>query len=203
MRRYDRGLRRECAERRALEPRRQDRPREHRKFESSRVPACILAQTSGGLLGGVLVWLTYLPHRPPTEDKGAKLAVFCTGPAVRRPSANLLSEAIATAALVIGLLSVLTPGNLVPNSGFEAAFALLLVGVIVFAIGLSLGGSTGYAINPARDLGPPARALTPADSRQGDVRLGLRVGAGHRPDHRRRRRRLGLRRALDRLKSLV
>jgi glycerol uptake facilitator protein len=124
------------------------------KFEWARVPGYIVAQTAGAFLGGVLVWLTYLPHWPLTEDKGAKLAVFCTGPAVRWPFANLLSEAIATAALVIGLLSVLTPKNLVPNTGFETAFAPLLVGVIVFGIGLSLGGSTGYAINPARDLGP-------------------------------------------------
>src|SRR4051812_42065534 len=148
------------------------------KFEWARVPGYIVAQTAGAFIGGVLVWLTYLPHWALTEDKGAKLAGFCIGPAVRRPLANLLSEAIATAALlapppavpgpfasrlseaiataalVLGLLSVLTPKNLVPNSGFETGFAPLLVGVIVFAIGLSLGGSTGYAINPARDLGP-------------------------------------------------
>jgi glycerol uptake facilitator protein len=132
------------------------------KFEWSRVPTYLLAQTIGGLLGGVLVWLTYLPHWELTEDTGAKLAAFCTGPAVRRPAANVLSEAIATAALVFGLLSVLTPKNLIPNTGFESALAPLLVGVIVFAIGLSLGGSTGYAINPARDLGPRiAHALLP------------------------------------------
>ncbi|MGH9158385.1 MAG: MIP/aquaporin family protein [Vicinamibacteraceae bacterium] len=132
------------------------------KFDWSRVPAYVLAQTAGALLGGVLVWLTYLPHWPLTDDKAAKLAAFCTGPAVRRSWANLLSEAIATAALVLGLLSVLTPKNLIPNSGFETAFAPLLVGVIVFGIGLSLGGSTGYAINPARDLGPRlAHALLP------------------------------------------
>jgi glycerol uptake facilitator len=132
------------------------------KFAWSRVPGYVLAQTAGGFLGGVLVWLTYLPHWPLTEDKGAKLAVFCTGPAVRRPLANLVSEAIATAALTLGLLTVLTPKNLIPNSGFESAFAPLLVGVIVFGIGLSLGGSTGYAINPARDLGPRlAHALLP------------------------------------------
>jgi glycerol uptake facilitator protein len=124
------------------------------KFEWVRVPGYILAQTIGGFLAGVLVWLTYLPHWALTEDKGLKLAAFSTGPAVRQPVANLVSEAIATAALVIGLLSVLTPGNLVPNTGFPTAFAPLLVGVIVFGIGLSLGGSTGYAINPARDLGP-------------------------------------------------
>jgi glycerol uptake facilitator len=132
------------------------------KFQWARVPGYILAQTAGAFLGSVLVWLTYLPHWPLTEDKGLKLAVFCTGPAVRRPLANLVSEAIATAALVGGLLTVLTPKNLVPNSGFESAFAPLLVGIIVFAVGLSLGGSTGYAINPARDLGPRlAHAILP------------------------------------------
>jgi glycerol uptake facilitator protein len=132
------------------------------KFEWSRVPAYVLAQTVGAFLGGILVWLTYLPHWPLTDDKATKLAVFCTGPAVRRPLANLVSEAIATAALVLGLLTVLTPKNLIPNTGFETAFAPLLVGVIVFGIGLSLGGSTGYAINPARDLGPRlAHALLP------------------------------------------
>ena len=132
------------------------------KFEWARVPGYVLAQTAGAFFGSVLVWLTYLPHWPLTDDKRLKLAVFCTGPAVRQPLANLLSEAIATAALVGGLLTVLTPKNLVPNSGFESAFAPLLVGIIVFAVGLSLGGSTGYAINPARDLGPRlAHALLP------------------------------------------
>jgi len=124
------------------------------KFEWAQVPVYVLAQLIGAFLGGVLVWLTYLPHWALTDDKGAKLAVFSTGPAVRNPAANLISEAIATAALTIGLFSVLTPRNLVPNSGFEHGLAPLLVGVIVFGIGLSLGGSTGYAINPARDLGP-------------------------------------------------
>ena len=133
------------------------------KFQWARVPGYVVAQTAGAFLGGLLVWLTYLPHWPLTDDKGAKLAVFCTGPAVRRPLANLLSETIATAALTIGLLSVLTPKNLVPNSGFETGFAPLLVGVIVFGIGLSLGGSTGYAINPARSRPTPG-AFPVADS---------------------------------------
>jgi glycerol uptake facilitator protein len=132
------------------------------KFAWARVPGYVLAQTAGALVGSVLVWLTYLPHFALTDDKGSKLAVFCTGPAVRKPLANVMSEAIATGALMIGLLTVLTPKNLVPNSGFETAFAPLLVGVIVFGIGLCLGGSTGYAINPARDLGPRlAHALLP------------------------------------------
>src|SRR6476620_536402 len=96
------------------------------KFEWAKVPTYVLAQVIGAFIGGVLVCLTYLPHGELTEDKGAKLAVFSTGPAVRRPVANLVSEAIATAALVLGLLSVLTPKNLVPNTGFETAFAPLL-----------------------------------------------------------------------------
>ena len=100
------------------------------------------------------VWLAYLPHWGLTEDKGAKLGVFCTGPAVRKPMANLLTEAIGTAVLVFGLLVVLTPKNLLPNSGFDTGLAPLLVGVLVWSIGISLGGPTGYAINPARDLGP-------------------------------------------------
>jgi glycerol uptake facilitator protein len=132
------------------------------KFAWAGVPAYVVAQTIGAMLGGVLVWLAYLPHWALTDDPGMKLAAFSTGPAVRRPAANLISEAIATAALLIGLLSVLTPKNLVPNSGFDTGLAPLLVGVIVFAIGLSLGGSTGYAINPARDFGPRlAHALLP------------------------------------------
>jgi glycerol uptake facilitator protein len=124
------------------------------KFPWANVPSYVIAQTIGAAIGGVLVWATYLPHWAVTDDKGLKLAVFSTGPAIRNPVANIISEAIATAALVIGLLSVLTPANLVPNTGFSNAFAPLLVGVIVFGVGLSLGGSTGYAINPARDLGP-------------------------------------------------
>lgn len=132
------------------------------KFEWAKVPSYLLAQTIGGFIGGVLVWLTYLPHWALTEDKDLKLAAFSTGPAVRQPVPNLISEAIATAALTFGLMSALTPANLVPNTGFSNAFAPLLVGVIVFGIGLSLGGSTGYAINPARDLGPRiAHAILP------------------------------------------
>ena len=124
------------------------------KFAWTRVPGYIAAQMAGAFLGGALVWLAYLPHWRLTEDQGAKLGVFSTAPAVRQPLANLLTEAIGTAALVFGLLAILTPKNLLPNSGFETGFAPVLVGVIVWAIGLSLGGPTGYAINPARDLGP-------------------------------------------------
>src|SRR5688572_17363109 len=124
------------------------------KFAWNNVPVYVAAQMAGAFLGGVIVWLAYLPHWGITEDKGAKLAVFCTGPAVRKPVANLLTEVIGTFVLVLGVLAILSPANLVPDSGFDKGFAPFLVGVLVWAIGLSLGGPTGYAINPARDLGP-------------------------------------------------
>ena len=124
------------------------------KFAWSNVPVYVAAQMIGAFLGGVIIWLAYLPHWGITEDKGAKLAVFCTGPAVRKPGANLITEIIGTFVLVLGVLAILSPANLVPNSGFDKGFAPFLVGVLVWAIGLSLGGPTGYAINPARDLGP-------------------------------------------------
>ncbi len=138
------------------------------KFPWAQVPVYIAAQVLGALLGGVVVWLAYLPHWEVTKEPGDKLAVFCTGPAIRRPPANLLTEIIGTAVLVGGVLVILRPENLVPNSGFEKGFAPALVGVLVGAIGLSLGGSTGYAINPARDLGPRlAHALLPISGKGG------------------------------------
>ncbi len=132
------------------------------KFAWADVPAYIAAQVAGAFIGAVLVWLAYLPHWALTTDGDAKLGVFCTAPAVRQPVSNFVTEVIATAVLVLGLLAILTPANLVPNSGFDKALAPILVGVLVWAIGLSLGGSTGYAINPARDFGPRlAHALLP------------------------------------------
>jgi glycerol uptake facilitator protein len=124
------------------------------KFAWGEVPGYIAAQMIGAFIGAALVWLAYLPHWGITEDKGAKLRVFCTGPAVRKPVANLITEMIGTAVLVLGVLAILSPKNLVANSGFDTGFAPFLVGVLVWSIGLSLGGPTGYAINPARDLGP-------------------------------------------------
>ncbi len=124
------------------------------KFEWALVPGYIAAQMAGAFLGGVLVWLAYLPHWKATDDQGAKLAVFCTGPAIRHTTSNLICEIIGTAVLVLGVLAILSPANLVPNSGFDKGLAPALVGVLVWSIGLSLGGPTGYAINPARDLGP-------------------------------------------------
>ena len=132
------------------------------KFPWASVPGYIAAQIDGGFLGGIIVWHTYLPHWVATTDPRAKLAVFCTGPAIRKPFPNIVSETVATFMLVLGLLAVLSPANLLPGSDLAKGFGPLLVGVIVWGIGLSLGGQTGYAINPARDLGPRiAHALLP------------------------------------------
>jgi glycerol uptake facilitator protein len=131
-------------------------------FPWSKVPMYIAAQIVGGFLGAVIVWLAYLPHWSATPDAESKLAVFSTTPAIRRPGANLVSEIIGGFALVLALLAVLSPGNFVPGSDLAKGFGPVLVGVIVWSIGLSLGGPTGYAINPARDLGPRiAHALLP------------------------------------------
>ncbi len=138
------------------------------KFAWAQVPAYLAAQMIGAMLGSVLVWLAYLPHWAVTPNPGDKLAVFCTGPAIRQPLANLVTEIIASAVLVGGVLAILRPENMVPNSGFEKGFAPALVGVLVGSIGLSLGGPTGYAINPARDLGPRlAHALLPIPGKGG------------------------------------
>jgi len=110
----------------------------------------ITAQMIGAFLGAVLVWLYYKPHFDATNDAGSKLAVFATGPAIRNTSSNLISEAVATIALIVGLAGITS------KSLGEIAVGIgpYLVGVLVWSIGLSLGGTTGYAINPARDLGP-------------------------------------------------
>ncbi len=124
------------------------------KFPWADVPAYLAAQFLGAFLGGVAVWLAYLAHWGETADQGAKLAVFCTAPAIRKTVPNLITEIIGTFILVLGVLAILTPKNLNPAHGWDVGFGPCLVGVIVWAVGLSLGGPTGYAINPARDLGP-------------------------------------------------
>jgi glycerol uptake facilitator protein len=137
-------------------------------FDWAKVPMYIAAQIAGGFVGAVIVWLSYLPHWKATPDPVDKLAVFSTVPAIRRPFANLGSEIIGGFALVLALLAVLSPGNLVPGSDLAKGFGPVLVGVIVMAIGLSLGGPTGYAINPARDLGPRiAHAVLPIAGKGG------------------------------------
>ena len=126
----------------------------------------IAAQIGGAFTGAVLVWLTYLQHWGETEDEGAIRGSFCTGAPIPHTLSNLITEAIGTFVLVLGVLVVLGPQNLVPGSGFAKGLAPALVGVIVWSIGLSLGGSTGYAINPARDLGPRlAHAILPIQGR--------------------------------------
>jgi glycerol uptake facilitator protein len=138
-------------------------------FSWAQVPGYIAAQLAGAFLGAVVVWLAYRPHFAVTDDKDGKLAVFTTAPAIRNTAANLTTEIIGTAALVFGILAIagnaqtLTrPGDVDLSAVFSRGLQPLLVGVLVLGIGLSLGGPTGYAINPARDLGPRlAHAILP------------------------------------------
>jgi len=115
------------------------------------VPQYLGGQFVGAFLGAVLVYLTYLPHWAVTEDPGLKLGVFSTGPAIRNPAANFVTEVIGTAMLLLGVLALTYSDN---AASIESGLTPLLVGLLVLSIGLSLGGPTGYAINPARDLGP-------------------------------------------------
>ncbi|HTI38495.1 MAG TPA: MIP/aquaporin family protein [Vicinamibacterales bacterium] len=138
-------------------------------FPWHQVPGYIAAQMTGAILGAILVWAMYLPHWEVTADAPSKLAVFCTAPAIRRPVANLISEMIGTFVLLFGILAIAAnaqtlskPGDVDLSFVFSRGLQPLLVGVLVLGIGLSLGGPTGYAINPARDLGPRiAHAILP------------------------------------------
>jgi glycerol uptake facilitator protein len=112
----------------------------------------IPAQILGAMLGAFLVWLVYLPHWEPTKDAGKKLACFSTGPAIRSLGSNFLSEVIGTFVLVL-VASALVSHRLAPG-GVAPGLGPVLVGALVWSIGLSLGATTGYAINPARDFGP-------------------------------------------------
>ncbi len=132
---------------------------------SSVVPY-LSAQLAGAFVGAVLVWLFYLPHWRLTDDAEAKRAVFCTSPAIRSYPANFFSEAVATFVLV--LVAGAFSSKLVLSTGAAAGLSPFLVGCLVWGIGLSLGGTTGYAINPARDLGPRiAHALLPIPGKTG------------------------------------
>jgi glycerol uptake facilitator protein len=138
-------------------------------FPWAEAPGYIAAQMVGGFIGAVLVWVTYLSHWEATADPAAKLAVFSTGPAVRHTAANLIVELIGTAVLLFGILAIAAnaqtlsrPGDVDLSFVFSRGLQPLLVGVLVLGIGLSLGGPTGYAINPARDLAPRiAHAILP------------------------------------------
>lgn len=130
-------------------------------FPWAQVPGYLLAQIIGAFLGAIVVWLAYLPHWAETEDEALKLAVFCTAPAIRRPVHNIISEVIGTAILLFGILAIganaqklTTPNGINLSIVFSQGIQPILVGFLVWGIGLSLGGPTGYAINPARDLGP-------------------------------------------------
>ena len=110
----------------------------------------ILAQIAGGFLGGCLVFLFFYPHWEITEDKAAKLGIFCTAPAIRNTVWNLWSEIFGTIVLVTAIFFIFAK----PNGIFPPGIGPYMVGILIWAIGMSLGGTTGYAINPARDLGP-------------------------------------------------
>lgn len=144
-------------------------------FPWADVPSFIAAQLLGAFLGGVIVWLAYLPHWGATTNPGDKLAVFCTGPAMRAPIPNLITEIIGTAVLLFGILAIAANAQTLSKAGdvdltfvFSRGLQPLLVGVLVLGIGVSLGGPTGYAINPARDLGPRlAHAVLPIPGKGG------------------------------------
>ena len=119
-----------------------------------------VAQLAGAFSGAVLVWLHYLPHWKLTTDANAKLGVFCTAPAIRNTGANLTSEVIGTVVLVLVATAIFS--GRVTVAGVAPGLGPFLVGSLVWGIGLSLGGPTGYAIYPARDLGPRlAHAVLP------------------------------------------
>src|ERR1700747_1548292 len=120
----------------------------------------LIAQMAGAFTGAILVWLHFLPHWEQTSDQGLKLACFCTAPAIRRFGAYLISEILGTLVLVLVVGAIFSKA--VADSGPVSGLGPYLVAALVWGIGLSLGGTTGYAINPARDFGPRlAHAVLP------------------------------------------
>jgi glycerol uptake facilitator protein len=117
------------------------------EFPWNQVAGYILAQLGGAFAGAILVWIHYYPYWKQTENPASKLAAFSTGPAIRNTVSNLISEVLATTVLVLGILFI-------GANKFAEGLNPLVVGLLIIAIGLSLGGTTGFAINPARDLGP-------------------------------------------------
>jgi glycerol uptake facilitator protein len=131
------------------------------QFDWANAGTYITAQLLGAMLGATLVWLHYFPHWSRTPDPAAKLAVFCTAPAIRHTTGNFISEFLGTFVLLFGLSAL-------GVNRFAEGLNPLVVGLLVLAIGHSLGGTTGYAINPARDLGPRiAHALLPIPGKGG------------------------------------
>lgn len=117
------------------------------EIEWSIVPGYIIAQVLGAMFGALLTWIQYLPHWGKTEDQGAKLGVFCTSGAIDQKGSNLVSEILGTMVLVFGLM-------MIGANEFSDGLNPLVVGGLIVIIGMAQGGSTGYAINPARDFGP-------------------------------------------------
>jgi len=119
------------------------------KSDWSLLPIYFSSQILGSMVGAFIVWLAYMPHWRVTPDAAKKLQCFCTKPALNRPFWNFITEVIGTAVLLAGILGILNMHN-----GIGSGMGPYAIGILVFSIGLSLGGPTGYAINPARDLGP-------------------------------------------------
>jgi glycerol uptake facilitator protein len=117
-------------------------------FDAALLPGYILAQFAGAITGAIIVWVAYKQHFDSTDDKDGKLAVFCNAPAIRGYGYNLITEIIGTFVLVFGAMAMVKPSSTL------GTLDALPVGLLILGIGLSLGGPTGYAINPARDLGP-------------------------------------------------
>jgi glycerol uptake facilitator protein len=133
------------------------------KFPWHDVPKYLAAQFLGAFLGAVVVWLAYLAHWPGTEDQGTKLVVVSTAPAIRKLPLNMLTEIIATFVLMFGVLAIVA--NTAPA---QSGLTPLLIGFLVWSLGLSLGGPTGFAMNPARDFAPRlAHALLPIPGKGG------------------------------------
>tara|TARA_B100000575_G_scaffold289551_1_gene291518 strand:- start:1192 stop:1929 length:738 start_codon:yes stop_codon:yes gene_type:complete len=127
------------------------------KFSSDLVFGYIISQLLGAMFGSLLVYVFYLDHFKETKDESAVMGSFCTSPAIRNNISNLFSEFLATFILIFGILYIVKPNIII--EGMEANFGIgaldaLPVGILVWVIGLGLGGTTGFAINPARDLGP-------------------------------------------------
>jgi glycerol uptake facilitator protein len=130
-------------------------------LEWALVPGYIIAEFLGAFVGAVIVYLAYLPHWAETADPGLKLGVFSTAPAIYNTTANIICEIIGTFVLVFGVFGILA-------NDLATGLGPLLIGLLVLGIGLSLGGPTGYAINPARDLGPRiAHAVLPIPGKGG------------------------------------
>jgi glycerol uptake facilitator protein len=132
------------------------------KFEWALVPTYLAAQMLGGMLGALIVWISYRQHFDATTDTATKLGVFCTSASIKSPVDNAVSEVIGTFVFVLGILFI------TKSQSSLGSLDALPVALLVLGIGLSLGGPTGYAINPARDLGPRImHALLPIKNKGG------------------------------------